>query len=71
MLITKASMLTGVTHTRDVPVDHARLAAWEAAGRPGLIQKVFSDLSADDREFLLSGVTPDEWDMYMKDLEES
>ena len=28
----------------------------------GLIQNIFPDLTPDEREFIKTGVTPDEWD---------
>ena len=31
-------------------------------GRSGLIQNAFPHLSADVREFILTGITPAEWD---------
>lgn len=32
-----------------------------------LIQQVFSELNTDCREFLLSGLTPDQWDTLMSE----
>jgi hypothetical protein len=63
MLIQKKSMFTGLYHTRDIDVTKEELALWEQSGRT--VQSVFPDLSADDREFLMTGVTPEEWDAYM------
>lgn len=34
------------------------LAAWH---RGAMIQNAFPTLSADDREFLMTGITPEEW----------
>lgn len=59
MKITKTSMLTGKTHTRDIPVTEEQLEQWRW-GRH--IQWVLPHLSADDREFLLTGSTPEEWE---------
>jgi hypothetical protein len=47
-------------NTMVIPVSMDRIAGWIAGGR-GLIQDVFPDLSADDREFLMSGMTPEDW----------
>lgn len=59
MRITKLSLLSGKTHTREIPVTEAQLEAW----RNGmLIQKAMPNLSAFDREFLMSGTTPEEWE---------
>jgi len=35
-----------------------------------LIQNVFPTLNADEREFLLTGVTKEEWNTYMVDADE-
>ena len=60
MLIFKQSPLSGKTNSRDIDVDRATLERWEAGGI--LIQDAFPNLSDDDREFILSGITPEEWD---------
>jgi len=62
MKITRRSILTKEIHIRDMPaVTQERLDEWRPKGKPGKpIQEVFHDLSADDREFLLSGTTPEE-----------
>ena len=59
MEITRRSMLTGKTHTREVNVTHQEIAAWHAGA---LIQDAMPFLSDDDREFFMSGITPEEWD---------
>lgn len=59
MKITRTSMLTGKTHTRDIQVTEEQLEQWRK-GRH--IQWVLPHLSADDREFLLTGSTPEEWE---------
>lgn len=59
MQITRRSQLTGKTHTRDVPVDKERMLKYVSGG--GLIQEIFPDLSREDREFIRTGITPEEW----------
>lgn len=59
MLITRTSMLTGVTRTMSLDVTEEQFYAYQNGA---LIQNAFPHLSADDREFILSGITPDEWD---------
>lgn len=59
MLISNTSILTGVTRTVDLPVTKAELERWSNGE---LIQYVFPHLSDDDREFLMTGITPEEWD---------
>lgn len=60
MLITRTSMATGITRTLDLPVTEAQLAAFSAT--QGLIQDIFPQLSDSDREFILTGMTDEEWD---------
>jgi hypothetical protein len=58
MQITRTSMLTGAKHTIDIPVTFAQLALWENGA---LIQDVMPELTAAEREFIGTGVTPEEW----------
>jgi len=59
MKITKKSGLTGNTSVREIAVTMAQLEAWRGGE---LIQWVMPELSNDDREFLMTGITPEEWD---------
>ena len=58
MLITRTSMLTHKTHTMDLPVTVEQLAEYEAGGFP---QDVFRHLPPPEREFIMTGITPEEW----------
>ena len=59
MMITKKSMFSGTAHTMFLPVTQKQLDRWEGGE---LIQNVFPFLSRAEREFIVTGVTPDEWD---------
>ena len=59
MKITRTSMMSGITRTLDIPVTMNQLQEYASGG---LIQKVMSNLSEDDREFILTGMTAEEWD---------
>jgi len=59
MKITRTSMFTGVTRTLDLPVTQEQLDSWESGT---LIQEAMPQLSADDREFVMTGVIGAEWD---------
>jgi len=52
-------MVSGITRTLNLPVTEAQLDAW-ASGE--LIQNAFPNLSADEREFLKTGITAEEWE---------
>ena len=58
MKITRTSMFTGVERTLDLPITEAQLNAWKSGT---LCQDAFPQLSADDREFVMTGVTAQEW----------
>jgi hypothetical protein len=66
MKITRKSMYSGKENTMDLPtVTQERLEqCWsQNASREGKhIQEVFPELSADEREFLMTGSTPEEWE---------
>lgn len=58
MQITRRSPLTGLANTREINVTYAQLDAWYSGQ---LIQDACPNLSAEDREFLISGLTPEDW----------
>ena len=67
MLITKQSVMTGEKNTMLLPVTNEQINRWQNGE---LIQNVFPHLSPSEREFLISGVTPEEWDVVNEDMEE-
>ena len=63
MLVTRKSMVSDKFHTFDLPVTQEQLDEYfngDIRGR--LIQDIFPDLDPDQREFILTGITPEEWD---------
>lgn len=58
MKIRRTSPITGITRTRDIDVTKEQLVRWEAGA---LIQDVMGQLSPADREYLVTGITDDEW----------
>lgn len=61
MLVTLTSMLTGAMHSRELDVDALALLAYMDGTDLRPVQQVFPQLSADECEFLITGITPDEW----------
>lgn len=59
MQITRVSLISGIERTREIDVTQAQIDAWQSGT---LIQKAMPNLSDDDREFMLTGITQDEWD---------
>lgn len=64
MLITKFSPHSMRDNTREIDVSQSQLDRWQAGE---LIQNVMPHVSADDREFLMTGITPEEWDAHFSD----
>ncbi len=62
MLITKISMFSNQEYTMDLPITQEQLDKWENGA---LIQHVMLNLDADQREFLITGAIPGEWDRYL------
>ena len=67
MLITKTSVMTGEKNEMLLPVTNEQIEKWEGGA---LIQDVFPHLTPSEREFLISGVTPDELGQMESDMEE-
>lgn len=62
--VTRASTLTGRVHTRRIyGVTPSNLQSWQDGD---LISDAMPNVSADDREFLLTGITPEEWELYIE-----
>jgi len=67
MKITRTSSLTGVKRTKEIDVTIEQILAWEEGE---LIQNAMPNLSADDREFIKTGITGEEWDQLFGGAEE-
>ena len=61
MLYKMRSQLTGDMNTMELPVTEAQINQWRQSGQ--LIQRAFPNLSPSQREFLMTGATPEEWDV--------
>lgn len=62
MQITRKSIVSGIVRTLDIPVTEEQMQAWRGGV---LIQRAMPNLSDDQREFIMSGITADEWDTVM------
>jgi len=58
VIITRQSVLTGRIRNWDIDISPEQLDLWNAGG---LIQNVMPDITAVEREFIKTGITPDEW----------
>lgn len=59
MKFVRKSLLTGIVRERNLDVSEAEIDAWENGA---LIQDALPQLSAADREWLLTGITAEEWE---------
>jgi len=62
MIIYRISDLTGEANCRDLDVTYAQLELYYEFGV--LLQDAFPNLTAEEREFIKTGITPEEWDEY-------
>jgi len=60
MNITMTSIISGITRTKNIPVTKSQIYNWKIAGV--LIQNAMPEISVNDREFIMTGITPEEWD---------
>ena len=60
MLVTRLSPFSRTRNTIDVDITAEQLARYENGEE--LIQNVFPNLSPEHREFIKTGITPEEWD---------
>jgi hypothetical protein len=59
MIVVKVSALTDKTHSREIDVTQDQINRWQASA---LIQHAMPHLSRQDREYLMTGTTQEEWD---------
>jgi hypothetical protein len=64
MQFIRKSMISGVTRSRDIDVTEEEYDRWHSGM---LIQRAMPHLSDVDREFIMSGVTEEEWNAEMKE----
>ena len=60
MIIKKISSISGKMNSMDIPITKEQYKDWQSGRTP--VQVFFPQLSIDEREFLISGITPEEWD---------
>lgn len=67
MQIHRVSLLSGKSHVMDLPVTVDQLNQFDHGMH---VQNAFPHLTPDQREFILSGITPEEWDEMKLDEDE-
>ena len=64
MLIKRKSPFSGEDNEREIEVTEVQMELWQSGM---CIQNAMPHLSADDREFLMTGITSEEWDETFKE----
>jgi hypothetical protein len=59
MRIIRTSPFSGKTVIREIPVTEEQINAWQNGE---LIQNAMPNISAEDREFIKTGITDEEWE---------
>lgn len=65
MKISRISNLTGEYNTREISITLDQYIDWQNArenGESRFVQDEFGHLSEGDREFLITGITDEEWE---------
>lgn len=62
--ITRTSPITNETICMEIEITQDQYDAWKSGV---LIQDAMPDLSADDREYIMTGMTPEDWDKLNND----
>ena len=60
MIVERKSIVTGKVYEMEIDITVQQLFDF-MNGRSGLAQEAFPHLSAEEREFIISGIHPDEW----------
>jgi len=64
MIVQRRSIISGKVNTMNIDCTEEQLSRHKMGE---LVQDVFPNLSVEEREFLISGVTPEEWDNTFED----
>ena len=67
MQIKRISPFTGKLNIMNLDVSLEQMIRWD---RGELIQDVFPNLTADEREFIKTGITPDDWNEMVGEVDD-
>jgi hypothetical protein len=67
MKISRKSPFSGETNVMDIDVTREQILDWEAGE---LIQYGMPNLTSEEREFIMTGITADEWEANVKNRED-
>lgn len=63
MTVTRVSQLTGKVSSMELNVTQQQLDDYR--DRKGLLQNIFPNLTTFEREFIKTGITPQEWEEFI------
>lgn len=69
MIVERKSIVSGKVNNMDIDITPDQLFDF-MNGKSGLAQEAFPDLSVDEREFIISGIHPTEWNELFGNEEE-
>jgi hypothetical protein len=71
MIFSNVSQMTGKKHTMEFDMEEGEFAhLWKLWAHEGmLIQDAFPMLTREEREFIMTGITSEEWDSVMGEEE--
>jgi uncharacterized protein (DUF779 family) len=58
MILSKKSIISGKVHKMELDITEEQYFSWKNGE---LVQNVFPHLNSEEREFIVSGITPQEW----------
>lgn len=58
MILRRTSLISNKVNEMDLDITQEQLNRWRRGEK---IQNVFPHLTADEREFIMTGITPEEW----------
>ncbi len=62
MKVERKSLLSGITTSREIDAPPTKIRNYLSGRDTRHVQDVFPELSAYDREFMMTGITKKEWD---------
>lgn len=62
LYVERTSPLTGKTTAMVLDINQEQVNEWNNPNRTKLIQDIFPNLTDDEREFVMTGYTPEDWE---------
>ena len=62
LYVERTSPLTGKTSAMVLDINQEQVNEWNNPNRTKLIQDIFPNLTDDEREFVMTGYTPEDWE---------